>query len=176
MSWNRHYAAGLAALYVVSAPAWAQAQALVGDQGGPPAAAVVEMIRGEAGERSTLTFYKDRAGSGSPVSWRAVLVEANGAARSAAGSSCPALIEAVSRLERIAPPRIEIQPVETAVGSRPTPPNLGYLHQGYRLSIRAVAADGAPVELTLAHGGAGPVRDWLEASMDALEPCWRSEN
>lgn len=169
---NDHYAAGIAgAILLAAAPSPAPAQTLAGEHGGPPAAAVVEILRGERDDRTVLTFYAGREGE--RTRWRAVLTEPNGVAREADGATCPALADAVDRLERISLPRVEIRQLVPAAGQQPSPPNLGYLHQGYRLTIRAVSADGAPVNLSLAHGGAGPVRDWFEHVGPSLDPCWR---
>ncbi|WP_439472480.1 hypothetical protein [Brevundimonas sp.] len=171
MPGNDHYAAGIAAAVFASMPALASAQTLSGERGGPPAAAVVEILRGEHDARTVLTIYAERASD--QTRWRAVLTESNGAVREANGPTCPALADAVDRLERVSLPPVEIRPVQPAEGQRPSPPNLGYLHQSYRLTLRAVSTDGAPVELSLAHGGAGPVRDWFEHVEPTLDPCWR---
>lgn len=177
MLWNHNSAAGatgaLIAVCVVTlaSPFEALAQQRQGGEGlDSRPAAVIERTGGEPAETISLSVFSHRALDGDArFSWRVIVTDPQGSARELDRSVCPAVFRAISKLERMAIPRVEIRPGELVDGQFPDPPNLGTMHQSYRATLSAFSADNAPVEITLSHLGAGPIRDWWDAAR--VEEC-----
>lgn len=169
---RRHHRTALCTVLICLAPSVVNAQAETAPGGwrrGPDA--LVERWSGERDERSSIAFYQRRnlPGDGA-ISWHAETSFANGSA-SLDSASCPAVFEAVTSLERLPLPRVELRIVELPRGSTPEPPNLGRLHASYRAELDATSAEGGPIRLTLEEVGTGPIQRWFDQAEPRLGAC-----
>ena len=88
--------------------------------------------------------------------------------------TCPQVYGLILEMERLPIPRPEVRGTRSASprGYVQPPPNLGPTHSSYAMWSQGWTSDGAPIELTASHLGAGPLEGWVASAEHHLKDCW----
>jgi hypothetical protein len=99
-------------------------------------------------------FRRIDGGDGAPDGW-------------ATGETCPAAIDRLESLSRVALPTANVPGVD-----RP-PTQIIQDGAAYTIDVHAVHPDGQPGDLRVTSNVGAPIAQWVDALSVALEPCWQ---